>query len=907
MEQTELDKIWGKFDQKTGAKQPLIAHLTDVAAVFEHLVKAPLFQRHFQRILGSPMSETLHQRLCVLALWHDFGKISPKFQIKYREIREKTDKKISVNHIKAAFNLMQQYKTSLWKDLLESMHFWENSEQKSTLKEYLIFVILSHHGVIPEKSEIRTADSLFCWKKGNDIDPAQALKELMELSRHWYPQAFSGHSPLPDNACFQHLFAGTLMLADWIASDRRLFPYCGENDVTGCQRPFPNQEDSLACSRQLASKALATLRWEPGENRPIQLPDFKAQFGFSPNDIQQAVDRLSLNSQGGLYILEAETGSGKTEAALRLYTRLLAAGYVDGLYFANPLRFAATQIFERLVKFSDSTFGQEHIPVTLAVPGYLRVNHQEGLRVGRFEVDWKDINDRAIGWYAEQPKRFLAAPIAAGTIDQALLAAMRVPHAQMRAAALQRSLLVIDEVHSSDAYMSRLICGLIELFRRVGGHVLLMSATLGSESAERYLKVWNDCGQPQEKSAAPAHLALKEAVEVPYPRLTSSSEPPLPIGLSARSKSVSMQCRSIQQDPCAVAQLAAHYAASFEKEGPCILILRNSVRQARKTFRELRRLLPAEKIFSVNSVSTLHHSRYSPTDRQLLDREVERRFGKESAPFDQLRNCCVLVATQTLEQSLDVDFDLIITDLCPADVLLQRIGRLFRHHRRRPEGFCQPQCVVLLPDKNYDWLLTKEARSYGYGEERAYANLLSLAATWRLLEEKGQWTLPEDNRFLVEKSTHGEALKDLAETLGADTWQKALDTVAGSDLARRYVAGTALLKWSAGFKDTKIARGKDMECLTTRLGVMDLSVECATPVSSPLKGKELRSFSIPAWLYDAQDPALQTQRKKEDGTFIVEPRQTQEGWLDFMLGSQHFYYGIEGLLSQFDFDEFSRQ
>lgn len=902
MSQTELSKLWGKFDGTSGAKQPLIAHLTDVAAVFEQIAKGKLFRHRFQRLMGSPMSEALHERLCVLALWHDFGKISPRFQIKYRESREKTDKKSSVNHIKAAFNLMQQYKTSLWRPLLETMHFWETAEQKSILKEYLIFVILSHHGIIPQKCEIKAADDLFCWKKSENSDPALALGELTELSRQWYPEAFSGHSPLPDNPVFQHLFAGTLMLADWIASDRHLFPYCGERDSDDCRRPFPDEEDSLSCSRRLAARVLAKLRWTSPVTCPV-LPDFKTQFGFSPNEIQDAVDRLSLNPQGGLYILEAETGSGKTEAALRLYTRLLKSGYVDGLYFANPLRFAATQIFERLVKFSHSTFGQEQIPVTLAVPGYLRVNREEGLRVGRFEVDWKEINDRAVGWYAEQPKRFLAAPIASGTIDQALLATMRVPHAQMRAAALQRSLLVIDEIHSSDAYMSRLICGLIELFRRVGGHVLLMSATLGSESAERYLKVWNACGQPGEKGTEPTHLALKEAVKVPYPLLTLSSQPSRSPGLSGRSKSVSMECSPVQQDPRAVAQLAAQYAAPFGKEGPCILVLRNSVRQARKTFRELKRLLPAEKIFSVNSIPTLHHSRYSPADRQLLDGEVQRRFGKDAAPADGLRDCCVLVATQTLEQSLDVDFDLIITDLCPADVLLQRIGRLFRHRRRRPQGFSQPHCVVLVPNDDCSWLLTKEARTYGYGEDRAYANLLSLAATWRLLLQNRQWDLPEQNRFLVEQSTHSEALRTLAESLGAPQWQKALDNVTGVDLARGYVAGTALLKWSADFKDTKIVHGKDMEYLTTRLGVMDLSVECAAPVLSPLKGKDLRSFSIPAWLFNAADPQLRQQKQTDDGTFVVEVRKMQDRRLDFMLGSQHFYYDAEGLLSQFDLDE----
>lgn len=906
MSQNELSKVWGKFDVESGRKQPLVAHLTDVAAVFEQIMDGALFQRHFQRVLGQPLSETLRERLCVLALWHDYGKISPRFQLKYREKIEKLKKKTSINHIDAAFNLSSiRYKGKIWNELLDVMHFWENEDQKRILHDYLTWVILGHHGAVPTQERCDMAQdnsSRKCWERGVDLDPKKALGELAALSKLWYPAAFAAGGGLPEEPCFQHLFAGTLMLADWIASDRSLFPYCGEYDARGERRPSPEEEDSLSYSRRQAEKVLASLVWTLDDKRPDRAPDFAAQFGFSPNGIQRAVDKLVLPPDGGLYILEAATGSGKTEAALRLYTRLLAAGYVDGLYFANPLRFAATQLFERMVKFSASSFGQEQIPVTLAVPGYLRVNDREGLRVGRFEVDWREVNDRAVGWYAEQPKRFLASPIASGTIDQALLAGLRVPHAHMRAAALQRSLLVVDEVHSSDAYMSALICGLIELFRRVGGHVLLMSATLGSESTERYLKVWNENGPQRPKKPETERLPLTEAVKVPYPLLMSSAEPPLTVPSPPRGKHVSMQCERIQQDPRAVAQLAAQCLAPFDEKGPCVLILRNSVRQARRTFRELRKILPAEKIFSVNEIPTLHHSRYAPEDRRLLDREVGRRFGKEAVPPDQLRDCCVLVATQTLEQSLDVDFDLLITDLCPADVMLQRIGRLFRHQRRRPAGFERPRCIVLLPNADCNWLLGTEARSYGYGAERAYVDLLSLAATWRLLEENEVWNLPEQNRFLVEQSTHAEALRRLANELGAEKWQNTLNEVEGLKLAQGWIARTARLRWGEAFKDVKIAWGKEMERIATRLGAMDLSVECNKPVASPLKGEKLKSFSIPAWLLGTDAAALEMQKKKEDGTYLVEPR-LEGGLLSFALGSRKYFYDSEGLLSHFDLDE----
>lgn len=901
VETCALYGLWGKLNEDTGAVQPLAAHLADVAAVMEGILKSPLSQRRMERLLGEVPQESLTARLCVLAAWHDFGKISPMFQLKRREKMERLTPKRSRNHIDTAINAMTDAAfANKFVKMVSPISAWfgenESEEAYDVLSQYFS-IILSHHGSSLTDNRILRGNQGSCWNASADYDPWRALEELMKLSRRWFPEAFGPEGQLlPPNAQLQHLYAGTLMLADWIASDNRLFPFCGEKG-----RPSVNEEDPIVYARANVPAVLKDIGWDPSDRRPSKTPGFCAQFGFSANAVQKAVDGLSLSPEGGLYILEAETGSGKTEAALRLYTRLFSAGLVDGLYFANPLRFAATQLFERMVAFSRNSFGEGALPVTLAVPGYLRVDDQMGLRLPKYQVDWGELNRRGMGWSAESPKRFLAAPLASGTVDQALMATLLVPHAHMRAAALQRSLLVIDEVHSSDAYMSKLIYDLILWFSLLGGHVLLMSATLGGSDRQAYLDAWRRSKQAGLMGFKRPSLSFDEAWRCAYPLLsTPDGEVALP-NQSQLQKTVAMRLGPLLTDAEAVAELAAELFNSSPDGEPCVLILRNTVRQARLTLEALKKRLPADSIFSVNGILAAHHSRYAREDRRLLDREVERRFGKAGNPLDQKRRGCVLVATQTLEQSLDVDFDLLITDLCPADVLLQRIGRLHRHARTaRPEAFAGPQCGVLAPHGEYDWLLAKEARRFGYGEDRAYENLLSLAATWRLIQDNPQWTLPRQNRWLVESAAHPGALEALGRQLGNKRWEENARRIEGSDMAKKQMADLSSMKWQEGFCSNVISR--DAGHMVTRLGMMDRTVKIEPAAASPFGGDDLKSLSLPGWLFPQEKNMDGGELKANEDESVV----TLEGCGDyqsFMLEGQLFYYGSSGLLSEREFEE----
>ena len=233
-------------------------------------------------------------------------------------------------------------------------------------------------------------------------------------------------------------------------------------------------------------------------------------------------------------ILEAETGSGKTEAALWRYAQLFEAGRVDGLYFAVPTRAAAVQLHGRVAAASRRLFGEADPQAILAVPGYLRAGSTEGTPLPHWKVRWDDEKDTDEGtlvarWAAENSKRYLAAQIAVGTVDQAMLGALMVKHAHMRTAALSRSLLVIDEVHASDRFMTAIQKRLLEAHLAVGGYAMLMSATLGSTARAAWLR-------QQEPS-------FEEAVATPYPAVRAVSEPVprSPRVPSIHKKRVSMQ------------------------------------------------------------------------------------------------------------------------------------------------------------------------------------------------------------------------------------------------------------------------------------------------------------------------------------------------------------------------------
>lgn len=854
---TTRPPLWAKLD-RFGASAPhtwhsLLDHSADVAAVFEAIVHLPLIRARLAALAGEhDCPEVWLDRLAAHVALHDFGKANRGFQARWH-----ADAPL-VGHVAPAVALVyggDEFSADIMRALpLAELADWGAFEQA-------FLSVIAHHGKPVDPQRLRNDRERYraLWQPRRDDDPIAALAPLGEAVRRWFPGAFvQSGPPLPEATTFWHAIAGLAMLADWIGSDTAPSSFPMANGIVA---------NRMEWARDRAPRVLADYGFDPAHHRtaPSAPVSFKSISQHEPHEVQLA----AASADGHTVVLEAETGAGKTEAALYRFARLFSEGKVDGLYFALPTRVAATSLYSRVEKAVARLFPEGARPtVVLAVPGYAKADGVGARFLPGFDVQWDDDPSdvvRRSRWAAEHPKRFLAGTIAVGTIDQALLGTIQTKHAHLRSACLLRHLLVVDEVHASDAYMERLLTNLLKLHNRAGGHALLLSATLGAAARTRLL------GLPDNEAPD-----LSKAVSLPYPAVSTSSNPqPKPHASRGLNKKISFTIDQRIGDPEAVARMVLRHA----REGAKVLVVRNTHGDAIATAEALLSMAPDdEAIFRCQGIATLHHGRFAREDRALLDSEIERQIGRVRP-----RGGLVLIGTQTLEQSLDIDADFLITDLSPADVLLQRLGRLHRHGRDdRPTCFRTPRAVVLCPD-DLARLLTRGRHGLG-GEHGPYRDLVGLEATRRLIVQHREWVIPEMNRALVEGATHPEALDGLTKELekSKPDWRDARDRVVGKGLSEVQLAQHAALPWS---KPMASAIFPDDEKIATRLGAQDLAIALPDGVIGPF-GRPIKMLSIPSfWLGDI-DPAGSVE---PDG--IVE----NVGTLTFRVQTEVFRYDRLGL------------
>ena len=852
--------FWGKFRDEPLQWHPLSHHCADVAACLEAILSLPTPRKRLARVAGlDDLTEGQIQRLAFLAALHDLGKFNTGFQYKIRPHMPR------VGHVSEALFLLQEQKLrpATWEAL--DVHLLTSWTEDPEVVFQILLAAISHHGrPVKERPGIKPN----IWHSSEELDPIAGLADLVKDAKRWFPAALISNDQLPAAPEFQHTFSGLVMLADWIGSDTRFFRF---SDTLEDRMPFAREE---------AKKALIACGMDPRPARSTltSLPTFAQTFGgYSPRPIQATVETMDMQQ---VTVIEAETGSGKTEAAFRHFVRLFHAGHVDGMYFALPMRSAAVQIHARITQAVEQTFGGSAPPVVLAVPGYIRVDTEDAQRLPHFEVLWPDTERerfRFRGWAAEHPKRYFAAPILVGTIDQVLLSTLQVSHAHMRGSALLRHLLVVDEVHASDVYMTALLEEVLLHHIQAGGYALLMSATLGGETRERLLRL---------RRTSP--LDITKAREYPYPavsfRASSNEIDALPVAQESTAKTATVDLQALADDPVSIATTAL----SAAHQGARVLVLRNTVNDAIRTQTALEEIAASDdpSLFRCASLAVPHHSRFAPADRRLLDTTLESVFGKTSTA-----NKTVVVSTQTIEQSLDVDFDLLITDLCPMDVLLQRIGRLHRHpERQRPAGFEMAQVVILTPaNRNLDTYIIRQGQNRGvargpHGIGTVYSDLRILEATWQTLEQTDSLELPRMNRELVEATTHSQILEEIVSKR-SDAWRKHQEHLQGIRIAQRNVAQLNVIRRTESFDSIDCCFIDEIgEAIRTRLGEDDRLVHFTNPFPSPF-GQEVSTLTIPAWL--ARDIS-----REETEAQDVNP--TQNG-ITFKFGDSTFYYDRLGL------------
>ena len=860
-------EAWGKFDKSSGRIHRLEHHCADVAACFEALLRDPVLRARFVRAAGAAeFTDTTAARLTFLAYLHDFGKLNAGFQFQIRPRNELLPRAPQrAGHIAEALLCFGQ------PDICALLGLHDIVDEWGTGVEPLAHAMLAHHGRPARKPTRSGSGPPELWKPFAEYDPRATAKLLSERGRSWFPTAFSGGPGMPDTPALAHLFAGIVALADQLGSDEEAFRYEPEPDPDYIERARRIAADVIR-SRGFRRRDSIAVAAVPGSQ------DFRSLFDYSDlRPSQRAVTAAPLDQP--LLILESETGSGKTEAAILRFAALWHASLVDGLYFAVPTRAAAKQLYGRVSLALERLFPPAaHVSTVLAVPGYLVAGDAEGRRGEQFDVYWEDEPDeetRLARWSAESARKFLSASAAVGTVDQVLLAGLRVKWAHFRAASLSRSLLVIDEVHASDAYMTALLLGVLKGHLALGGYAMLMSATLGAAARTKFTN----------KGARSSAPAARDAEDVPYPALTLVPADGLPetraITTAGPMKSVSMSAASTLADPDAIARTAAAAA----RDGAKVLVIRNTVSSAQAVFGALLAQGGDDVVLTVAGGPALHHGRFAAEDRRLLDDAVEGAIGKECRRAGGL----VVIGTQTLEQSLDIDADFLISDLCPVDVLLQRIGRLHRHARTsRPQLYWEPRCLVLVPEAGLEDGLGGALLSHGLGvSDRGgiYVDLVGLEATRRLISHHTIWTIPAMNRMLVERATHPEMLRRLADELG-ERWQSHASTVFGLHAAGAGVARNQALTRDEPFDEDLVFPDLD-EHVRTRLGDDGPRIVLADPVTGPF-GAPVQTFNLPAHLFRGRVP-----RKEEIDAALAVP--APAGGLELRVGDHKLTYDRTGL------------
>jgi CRISPR-associated endonuclease/helicase Cas3 len=782
-------RLWGKLGPSASAPaptpyHPLLCHLIDVAAVAEAMWDAVLplsGRRWLAAALGLDGQEDgARAWVSAIAGLHDLGKACPAFQLR--------------PEAKSIIGLYSDLPRL--KDDLKARDAPHGIVTARELPEVLVGLGLSvpiarrlsvvtggHHGTFPRSVDIYRlngdAVGKGAWSRARR-DLAQLFTEVLNVRAHRPPVAAGVESATA--------LAGLISVADWIGSNRAIFNYIGTDKA-----PPLDPAAYLAEARAKARAALDTLGWL-GAAAPSEPRTFAALFpeiGDQPRPLQQAAIALagSLTS-AGIAIVEAPMGEGKTEAALHLADAWSVALGTRGLYVALPTQATSNQMFGRVRHFLEGRFPGEWVQLHL-LHGHAALSAELELlqkrdRERRFDGDAivtspddADPQGAAGGgaaaaeWFTYR-KRGLLAPFGVGTVDQALLAALQTKHGFVRLFGLTRKVVIVDEVHAYDAYMSTLLERLLEWLGALGSPVLLLSATLPRSRRERLLDAYRRGQGPPATS-----ISLPPA---PYPRITWATADAAGAETFETSPSMrrTLRLERIAREPDGATGdfTLGGTLRELLANGGCAAVICNTVGRAQAVYRRLKEYFPAPDAGDGYPELDLFHARYRYKDRMEREERALRRFGKPAADGEASHRPrrAVLVATQVVEQSLDLDFDLMVTDLAPVDLVLQRAGRLWRHQRaHRPVPFTEPTLLVAMPAEKGN------GPEFESGDVSVYDEHI-LLRSWLALRGRETVAIPDDVEDLIEQVYDDRGCPDDAVELlrrrWNTTWNKRQEQIA---------------------------------------------------------------------------------------------------------------------------------
>uniref|UniRef100_B8HWI3 CRISPR-associated helicase Cas3 n=1 Tax=Cyanothece sp. (strain PCC 7425 / ATCC 29141) TaxID=395961 RepID=B8HWI3_CYAP4 len=746
-----MEKFWAKtgsgrvLANGRPAYHPVICHLADTAAVAMEIVRShlsPLAVKHLSQGLGMSDQESLIRFCGFMAGSHDLGKISPAFQFQVSTVGQALVGQ-------ALYDLWQSYPTTGQKTPHGTVtaatlpEFLTQLGLKKGLANKLGMIVGGHHGFFPGFEDIRMLSK-------DDVGRGEwpKFRRTIYEQLQGFVKLASQDMPCKCDNAAAVILAGLTTVSDWIASNADPdsgFDYA--NDM-----PFEDYANTL---EEKAKNALRKQGWgQPPIGQPLT---FKELFSFAPRPLQEAAIQISTAVEPPcLVIVEASMGEGKTEAALYLADYLQHQAEGGGFYIGLPTQATSNAMYKRVQEFLRQRYPDNVVNLTLShAAAALQAEYQSTVcRLDQvYDQDGRGVV--ASEWHAAR-RRSLLSTYGVGTLDQGLMGVVRSRWHFVRLFGLAGRTIILDEIHAYDLYTSTLLERFLEWAAVLGSPVIALSATLPTSTRQNLLNAYaKGCGY-----VAPA-LPSSD-----YPRITALS----PSGITAQTFPASEHVqRSLQlrwvndaEWDTALQQILA--------AGGCAAVICSTVNRAQAVFQRLQSFFADDEL-------GLFHGRFLFRDRERIEAMCLKWFGKGN---EHRPHRFVLIATQVIEQSLDVDFDLMISDIAPIDLLLQRSGRLHRHTRDgRSELLKTPTLWIIEPELNHQGQADFGVSKYIYDRH-------VLLRTWLSLRQRSSLQLPEAMDDLIESVYHLDMpIPEALEPCHVEDWQESLATYRSEEEERK--------------------------------------------------------------------------------------------------------------------------
>lgn len=735
---------WGKARPQAGEAPPwhlLPYHCLDVAAVGVVLFQqSPQLRAFIRQAMHIESDDALHSWLAFCIAIHDLGKFSEAFQGQRPDLVARLQgreadpgKPYTVRHDTLGWLIWDQHLEEL---VIDQHWFGEHTEAMLDGIRWWLRASLGHHGTPP-------AANAGNWRHHfRASDDAAAVESFIAELRVLFPpgsiatayaalgtEAFEATSKV-----LSWWMAGITVLADWIGSNTEYFPYRAD------EVPLADYwRDALAQAGHALNAAGV-----------LPVPCCKRSFSelfpdiASASPLQAWAMDTPTASAPQIHLLEDVTGAGKTEAAVMLAHRMIAAGCADGFFIALPTMATANAMYGRITEVYRMLFdGHPSLVLAHGQRDLVEAFAATVLPTGQEEADASQLDDTATArcnaWLADHNKRALLAPAGVGTIDQVLLGTLYSKHQSLRLLGLFRKVLIVDEVHACDAYMQRVLETVLTFHAMAGGSVILLSATLPEHMKQSLFDAFAH-GRDAD--------ALPSTASADFPLATSWHEGQ-PQATLAPIVARDAVCRELAiRYVCDEHEVLDAIRAALV-QGKCVCWMRNTVADVLAAHDHFADELDDEHLI-------VFHARFALQDRLATEQRILAQFGKASTP--EQRAGRLVIASQVAEQSLDADWDLVISDLAPIDRLIQRAGRLQRHPRdtdgrRLADPHAQDQrgqpCLWVFgpawsEDPAPNWFKQAFPKAAG-----VYPHHGQLWLTARALQY-GSITMPQDARALIE-------------------------------------------------------------------------------------------------------------------------------------------------------------